>query len=297
MVVPPSRRRAHRNFSSRVSCCASSYDRWLAVRVPLRQNEERGPCRKTTRSPARTKCPPHPATPGDVAPKTAWKILSDTCRRDPRRRPHARRMELRRLARSRLVGKKPALIEWQVFPSMQVDPISSPRFRRAVADKDAPVLILCRSGVRSAAAAKAMTAAGYSTCLNVRTASKGRSIARGQARRVGGWKAIGIAMEANDEPNADAISGQSRSELSHKKMSRGPNEGRSAGQESWKRNWQRVCDRLRKEIGDKAFKTWFGEVELGELKAGKLRLYRRRASCATGSAVTMAIACWPIGRP
>ena len=37
--------------------------------------------------------------------------------------------------------------------------------------------------------------------------------------------------------------------------------------------WSRVCDRLRKEIGDKAFKTWFGEVEPGELKAGKLRLY------------------------
>jgi len=37
--------------------------------------------------------------------------------------------------------------------------------------------------------------------------------------------------------------------------------------------WTRVCDRLRKEIGDKAFKTWFGEVELGELKTGKLRLY------------------------
>src|ERR1041384_8140831 len=38
-------------------------------------------------------------------------------------------------------------------------------------------------------------------------------------------------------------------------------------------HWTRVCDRLRKEIGDKAFKTWFGEVELGVLKAGKLRLY------------------------
>jgi len=37
--------------------------------------------------------------------------------------------------------------------------------------------------------------------------------------------------------------------------------------------WGRVCDRLRKEIGDKAFKTWFGEVELGELKLGKIRLY------------------------
>src|SRR5580698_8837539 len=37
--------------------------------------------------------------------------------------------------------------------------------------------------------------------------------------------------------------------------------------------WGKVCDRLRKEIGDKAFKTWFGEVEPGESKDGKLRLY------------------------
>ena len=36
---------------------------------------------------------------------------------------------------------------------------------------------------------------------------------------------------------------------------------------------RKVCDRLRKEIGDKAFKTWFGEVEPGESKGGKVRLY------------------------
>ena len=46
-----------------------------------------------------------------------------------------------------------------------------------------------------------------------------------------------------------------------------------AGRKELEAHWARVCDRLRKEIGDKAFKTWFGEVELGELKAGKLRLY------------------------
>ena len=45
------------------------------------------------------------------------------------------------------------------------------------------------------------------------------------------------------------------------------------GRKELETHWTRVCDRLRKEIGDKAFKTWFGEVELGELKAGKLRLY------------------------
>ena len=46
-----------------------------------------------------------------------------------------------------------------------------------------------------------------------------------------------------------------------------------AGRKELEAHWVRVCDRLRKEIGDKAFKTWFGEVELGELKTGKLRLY------------------------
>ena len=46
-----------------------------------------------------------------------------------------------------------------------------------------------------------------------------------------------------------------------------------AGRKELEAQWARVCDRLRKEIGDKAFKTWFGEVELGELKDGKLRLY------------------------
>ena len=46
-----------------------------------------------------------------------------------------------------------------------------------------------------------------------------------------------------------------------------------AGRKELEAHWVRVCDRLRKEIGDKAFKTWFGEVELGKLETGKLRLY------------------------
>src|SRR5215813_13360414 len=45
------------------------------------------------------------------------------------------------------------------------------------------------------------------------------------------------------------------------------------GRKELETQWTRVCDRLRKEIGDKAFKTWFGEVELGEMRTGKLRLY------------------------
>ena len=35
-----------------------------------------------------------------------------------------------------------------------------------------------------------------------------------------------------------------------------------AGRKELEAHWVRVCDRLRKEIGDKAFNTWFGDVEL-----------------------------------
>src|SRR6476619_8457204 len=45
------------------------------------------------------------------------------------------------------------------------------------------------------------------------------------------------------------------------------------GRKELEAQWARVCDRLRKEIGDKAFKTWFGEVEPGESKDGKVRLH------------------------
>jgi chromosomal replication initiation ATPase DnaA len=37
--------------------------------------------------------------------------------------------------------------------------------------------------------------------------------------------------------------------------------------------WVRVFERLRNNLGEKAAKTWFGEVKLGSLEEGKLRLY------------------------
>jgi len=62
----------------------------------------------------------------------------------------------------------------------------------AIADKDTPLLFLCRSGVRSAAAARAMTAAGYSTCLNVSDGFEGPMDAQGKRGSQAGWKAAGL---------------------------------------------------------------------------------------------------------
>ena len=129
---------------------------------------------------------------GNVAPSTAWKILAenkDATLIDVRTRAEWNYVGLAELAS---IGKKPALLEWQVFPSMQVNPEFATALGAAIADKDAPLLFLCRSGVRSAAAAKAMTAAGYSTCLNVTDGFEGPMDAQGRRGSQAGWKAAGL---------------------------------------------------------------------------------------------------------
>ena len=129
---------------------------------------------------------------GNVSPQTAWKILNEQKNAiliDVRTRAEWSYVGLPNLDD---VGRKPALIEWQVFPSMQMNPDFVASLSGAIADKAAPLLFLCRSGVRSAAAAKAMTAAGYSTCFNISDGFEGPL--DGDARRgsSGGWKAAGL---------------------------------------------------------------------------------------------------------
>ncbi|WP_421996021.1 rhodanese-like domain-containing protein [Reyranella sp.] len=125
-------------------------------------------------------------------PTTAWKILSEN--------KDAILIDVRTRAEWNYVGlpdleslaRKAALIEWQVFPSMQPNPQFVDALSGAIVDKDVPLLFLCRSGARSAAAAKAMTAAGYSTCLNVADGFEGPLDAHGKRGGVGGWKAAGL---------------------------------------------------------------------------------------------------------
>jgi rhodanese-related sulfurtransferase len=129
---------------------------------------------------------------GDVAPATAWKILSeqkDAVLIDVRTRPEWNYVGLPDLES---LAKKPALVEWQVFPSMQPNPDFVSALSGALTNKDAPLLFLCRSGVRSAAAAKAMSAAGYSTCLNVADGFEGPLNAEAKRGSAGGWKAAGL---------------------------------------------------------------------------------------------------------
>ena len=56
-----------------------------------------------------------------------------------------------------------------------------------------PVLFLCRSGGRSAAAASVATAAGFGPAYNVAEGFEGDPDAHGHRGTVNGWKVAGLA--------------------------------------------------------------------------------------------------------
>ena len=84
---------------------------------------------------------PPPPVAGDVAPTTAWKILSEDKDAiiDCRTRAEWNYVGLPDLE---TLGKKPALIEWQVFPSMQPNSEFVAALSGALADKEAPLLFI-----------------------------------------------------------------------------------------------------------------------------------------------------------
>ncbi len=94
------------------------------------------------------------------------------------------------------LGKKPLLQEWQSYPAMAVEPDFAARLDGALKARglgpDAPVYFLCRSGVRSRAAAIAMTAIGWSRCFNVTDGFEGPRDLAGRRGLHGGWKAAGL---------------------------------------------------------------------------------------------------------
>ena len=94
------------------------------------------------------------------------------------------------------LNKEPVFIEWQEYPSMQVNPQFEERLHAAIDDHggnaSTPLLFLCRSGARSQAAAKVMTAAGQSQCLNIAGGFEGGHDASRRRGAVQGWKAGGL---------------------------------------------------------------------------------------------------------
>ncbi|WP_224405835.1 rhodanese-like domain-containing protein [Afifella sp. IM 167] len=131
---------------------------------------------------------------GDVLPEDAWRALQENAVMiDVRTRAEWTFVGLPDLSS---LGGRLVLAEWLSFPDNQTDPAFVDKLSGALdeakVDKGTPLYFLCRSGVRSAFAAAAMSAAGFAPCFNVAGGFEGERDALGHRGHLNGWKAAGL---------------------------------------------------------------------------------------------------------
>ena len=121
---------------------------------------------------------------GDLMPEEAHRLLAE--------RPDAVLLDVRSEAEWTFVGvpdvANTRFVEWTSWPSGSPNPDFVAQACDGLAAEQ-PILCLCRSGVRSMAAAEALTAAGR-TAYNVTGGFEGDHNASRQ--RDGGWRGAGL---------------------------------------------------------------------------------------------------------
>jgi len=137
--------------------------------------------------------PPTSFYAGDISVQDAWGRL----KADPR----AQLIDVRTRAEWNFVGipdlgelgRRVVTIEWQTFPDGAPNPDFVAQATAATGgDSEAPLLMMCRSGGRSRAAAMALTAAGFKNSFNIAGGFEGDLDAAGHRGTVNGWKAAGL---------------------------------------------------------------------------------------------------------
>jgi len=121
---------------------------------------------------------------GDVAPGLAWQLVQSG---------QAILVDVRTAEELHWVGRVPGAlhIEW----ARGREQVRNENFLEELAKavpRDRQVLFLCRSGHRSASAAKAATQAGYQSAWNILQGFEGPLDSQKQRGRIGGWRAAGL---------------------------------------------------------------------------------------------------------
>lgn len=88
--------------------------------------------------------------------------------------------------------KSTVFVEWENYPAKELNARFADDLAAAGVARDASILFICRSGVRSKSAAIAMTSAGYATCYNVGGGFEGPHDGDRHRGNSDGWKAQGL---------------------------------------------------------------------------------------------------------
>ena len=126
---------------------------------------------------------------GDIGAAEAWEMLKSNAK--------AQLVDVRTVAEWNFVGlpdlspvgRQVICVEWQGVPTGARNPGFVVEASQVLGDKSAPVLLLCRSGARSRAAAIALTEAGFAQAFNIAGGFEGDADAEGHRGNTNGWKA------------------------------------------------------------------------------------------------------------
>jgi len=126
---------------------------------------------------------------GDISATEAW----DRLKGDPR----AQLLDVRTMAEWNFVGlpdlssigRRVHCVEWQSFPTGAQNPGFVVEASQALDGPKAPVMLICRSGGRSRAAAIALTRAGFAQAFNIAGGFEGDADGQGRRGNTNGWKA------------------------------------------------------------------------------------------------------------
>ncbi len=129
---------------------------------------------------------------GDVSPQETWTALKDD--------PAAILIDVRTPAEWAYVGlpdvaalgKLVLTVAWQTWPEGTQNPAFIAEATAQGLKPGQSVYLLCRSGVRSLAAAKALTAAGFGPCYNIAGGFEGPLDPERHRGGLAGWKAEGL---------------------------------------------------------------------------------------------------------
>jgi rhodanese-related sulfurtransferase len=125
----------------------------------------------------------------NLNPTQSWAVLESN--------PAAVLIDVRTFIEHSFVGHPPKAIHvaWKEFPGMQLNTGFVEQVKQYAPDKSAPVLLLCRSGVRSVEAAKALEAAGYQHLVNIVAGFEGALDANKHRGNIDGWRFEGLPWE------------------------------------------------------------------------------------------------------
>ena len=122
-----------------------------------------------------------------LSPKEAWALLQA--------QPETLFIDVRMEIESQYVGRPPRAVNipWYEYPALKPD---AARFVAAVekifTGRDQPVMLICRSGLRSVEGCIALEKAGFTQVMNVLDGFEGELDDNDQRGREGGWRFDGL---------------------------------------------------------------------------------------------------------